>query len=110
VCQFSFGKVKRNKSRGTAVLPVTVPGAGTLALSGKGVAGQQASTSRAASAGHRAITSASTVKLLVKGKGKKKRKLNETGKVKLNVAITYTPAGGGEPGTRSIKVKLKKKL
>ena len=42
-------------------------------------------------------------------KGKKKRKLNETGKVKLNVAITYTPTGG-VPSTQSLKVKLKKKL
>jgi hypothetical protein len=97
VCQFSFGKLKRNKKRGTAVLPVTVPGAGTLSLSGRGVAGQQASTS------------ASTVKLRVKGKGKKRERLNQTGKVKLNLAITYSPAGG-EPSTRSIKVKLKKKL
>jgi hypothetical protein len=79
------------------VLPVTVPGAGTLSLSGRGVAGQQASTS------------ASTVKLRVKGKGKKRERLNQTGKVKLNLAITYSPAGG-EPSTRSIKVKLKKKL
>ena len=109
VCQFSFNRLKRNNKRGTAVLPVTVPGAGTLSLSGRGVASQQASTSRAASAGPRAVVSASTVKLLVKGKGKKKKTLNETGKVKLNLAITYTPTGG-DPSTRSMKVKLKKKL
>jgi hypothetical protein len=108
-CQFSFGKLKRNTKRGTALLPVTVPGAGTLSLSGRGVAGQQASTSRAASARGRAVASASTVKLVVKGKGKKKKTLNETGKVKLNLAITYTPTGG-EPSTRSMKVKLKKRL
>jgi hypothetical protein len=109
LCQFSFGKLKRNEKRGTAVLPVTVPGAGTVSLSGKGVAGQQARTSRAASAKGRAVASASTVKLVVKGKGRKKQKLNETGKVKLNLAITYTPTGG-EPSTRPMKVKLKKKL
>ena len=109
LCQFSFGSLKRNTKRGTAVLPVTVPGAGTLSLSGRGVASQQANTSRAASAGGRAVSSASTVKLVVKGKGKKKKTLNETGKVKLNLAITYTPAGG-DPSTQSMKVKLKKKL
>jgi hypothetical protein len=109
LCQFSFGRLKRNTKRGTAVLPVTVPGAGTLSLSGRGVAGQQASTSRAASAGGRAVTNASTVKLVVKGKGKKKKTLNETGKVKLNLAITYTPTAG-DPSTQSMKVKLKKKL
>jgi hypothetical protein len=109
LCQFSFGKLKRNKKRGTAVLPVTVPGAGTLSLSGRGVAGQQASTSRAASAGGRAVASASTVNLVVKGKGKKRKTLNKTGKVKLNLAITYTPTGG-DPSSKSMKVKLKKKL
>jgi hypothetical protein len=109
LCQFSLGKLKRNKRRGTALLPVTVPGAGTLSLSGKGVAGQQASTSRAASARGKAVTSASTVKLKVKGKGKKRRTLNETGRVKLDLAITYTPAGG-EPSSQSTRVKLKKKL
>jgi hypothetical protein len=109
LCQFSFGRLKRNTKRGTAVLPVTVPGAGTLSLTGRGVAGQQASTSRAASAGGRAVASASTVKLVVKGKGKKKKALNKTGKVKLNLAITYSPTGG-DPSTQSMKVKLKKKL
>jgi hypothetical protein len=109
LCQFSFGKLKRNKKRGTAVLPVTVPGSGTVSLSGRGVAGQQAKTSRAASAGRRAVASASTVKLVVKAKGKKRKTLNKTGKAKLKLAISYTPTGG-EPSTRSIKVKLKKKL
>ena len=109
LCQFSFGRLKRNTNRGTAVLPVTVPGAGTLSLSGRGVAGQQASTSRAASERGRAVASARTVKLVVKGKGNKRKTLNETGKVKLNLAITYTPSGG-EPSARSMKVKLKKKL
>ena len=46
---------------------------------------------------------------MYKAKGKKKRKLNETGKVKLNVAVTYTPTGG-DPSTQSVKVKLKKNI
>jgi hypothetical protein len=32
---------------------------------------------------------AGPAQLLIKAQGKKKRKLNETGKVKLNVAVTY---------------------
>ena len=47
--------------------------------------------------------------MLIKAKGKKKRKLNDTGKVTLNVAVTYTPTGG-DPSTQSVKVKLKKNL
>jgi hypothetical protein len=35
---FSFGKLKRNKRRGTATLIVLVPGPGELALTGKGPA------------------------------------------------------------------------
>ena len=52
---------------------------------------------------------AGAAQLLIKAKGKKKRKLNETGKVKLNVAITFTPTGG-DPSEQSLKVRLKKKL
>ncbi|HEY6654678.1 MAG TPA: hypothetical protein VI028_11160 [Solirubrobacterales bacterium] len=52
---------------------------------------------------------AGQAQLLIKAKGKKKRKLNETGKAKLNVAITYTPTGG-DPNIQSVKVNLKKKL
>ena len=46
---------------------------------------------------------------MVKATGKKRKKLNKTGKVKLSVAVTYTPTNG-DPGTESVKVKLKKKL
>jgi hypothetical protein len=94
LCQFSLGKLKRNKARGTAVLPVTVPGAGTLSLSGKGVVNQEASASRAASGKTGAMTSASTLKLLVKPKGKAKRKLSRRGKAKVIAVVTFTPAGG----------------
>jgi hypothetical protein len=48
------------------------------------------------------------VKLTIRARGKKERKLNETGKVKLNLAITYTPTGG-VPNTASTKVKLRKR-
>ena len=52
---------------------------------------------------------AGLAQLLIKARGKKQKKLNETGKVKLNVAVTYTPTGG-DPNTQSTKVKLRKKL
>ena len=45
------------------------------------------------------------VKLLIKAKGRKKRKLNSTGKVKVRPEITYTPTGGSA-NTRSVKVRL----
>lgn len=38
---FSFGTLKRNKSKGSATLAVKVPGPGTLSLTGKGVKTQR---------------------------------------------------------------------
>ncbi len=101
---FSFGKLKRNKKKGTATLIVNVPGPGTLTASGKGV--------RAASAGQ-AVTSktvgaAGGVKLVIRAKGKQAKTLRKTGKVKLKTKITYTPTGGGS-ASRSTKLKLQLK-
>ena len=98
---FTSGGVTRNKKKGTATLAVNLPNPGELIGSGNGakVAAAGATISKAVTAG--------TAQLLIKAKGKKKRKLNQTGKVKLNVAVTYTPTSG-DPSTQSVKVKLKK--
>ncbi len=106
LCRISLGKPKRNRRRGTAILPVTVPGAGTLSLSGKGVVKRQASVSAASG---KAVTSARTVKLLVKPKGKAKGKLSRHGKAKVKPAVTFTPAGGPSV-TQPKKIKLVKTL
>jgi hypothetical protein len=97
--RFSFGKLKRNKKRGTAKLAVSLPGAGTLSLSGKGVVARAA----------RAISAAGSVNLLVKAKGKRKRTLDRTGKVKVRAKVTFTPTGG-DPNTQAKTVKLIKRL
>jgi hypothetical protein len=101
---FTLGTVTRNKKKGTATIGATVPNPGELTASGNGV--------KAASAGGAVISKAvgaGQATLLIKAKGKKRKTLNETGKVKLKVAITYTPTGG-DPSTQSTKVKLKRKL
>jgi hypothetical protein len=49
-----------------------------------------------------------TVSLLVKAKGKSRRKLGRTGSAKLKVAVTFTPSGG-DPATQSRTVKLLKR-
>jgi hypothetical protein len=101
---FALGATTRNKKKGTATLTFNnLPNPGDLAGSGQGaqVASTGAVTSKAVQAG--------TATLLVKATGKKKKKLNAKGKVKLNLAVTYTPTGG-DPNTQLIKVKLKKKL
>ncbi len=101
----TFGKLKRNKKKGTALLPVNVPGRGTLALKGKGVKAVPAEASVS-------TTGQSTVKLAIRAKGKARKRLVETGKTKLKAAVTFTPTSdpASPPATRSVKVKLLKTL
>jgi hypothetical protein len=96
---FAFSYPKYKKKTGIAKLPVSVPNPGELAVSGKGV--------RSAGAGSAMSVSASgSVRLTVRAQGAKRKKLRRTGKVSVNVAITYTPTGG-DPNTRSLKLQLK---
>jgi hypothetical protein len=99
---FSIGGIKRNKKRGTATLTVNVPNPGELTGSGKGVKVAGAAVTS------KSVSAPGTVKLTIKSTGKKKRALNETGKVQLKPSLTYTPTGG-EPTTQSRKLKLKKR-
>jgi hypothetical protein len=94
------GTTQRNKKNGTATLNLTVPNPGTLTASSNG-ARVSSTTSQEVAAG--------PVQVLIKATGKKKRSLNRTGKVKVNVALAYAPTLG-DPGQQSVKVKLKKKL
>lgn len=99
---FAVGATTRDKKRGTTTVNFSVPNPGDLTGSGTGVnASSAAATSKAVGPGN--------AQLLVKAKGKKRRKLNQTGKVKLTVAVTYTPSGG-QPSTQSMNLKLKKNL
>jgi hypothetical protein len=99
----TVGATQRNKKKGTATLNLTLPNPGDLSASGNGVK---------AASGHGAVISkavgAGAAQLLIKATGKKKRKLNRTGKVTANVTITYTPTNG-DPTTQSVTIKLKKK-
>jgi hypothetical protein len=98
----TLGSTALNKKKGTATLNVTLPNPGDLTATGSGAS--------AASAGRAVISKAvgaGPAQLLVKATGKKRKTLNATGKVKLNMTITYTPTGG-DPSFQSVKVKLKK--
>jgi hypothetical protein len=91
---FRFGKLKRNKKKGTAALAILVPGPGTLTMSGMGLAKQDVRPH-----------GAETVKLAVKAKGKAKKKLSRSGTAKVKLKVTFTPTGG-DPSTRVKAVKL----
>jgi Ca2+-binding RTX toxin-like protein len=92
---FTFGKVKKNKRKGTAKLTVNVPGPGDLELA----------KSKKMKGAEKRARSEGSVKLAVKPKGKAKEKLADTGKAKVNAEVTYTP-DGGDPNTQSKQVKL----
>lgn len=101
---FTLGPVTRNKERGTATLSATTPNPGELTGSGKGVKVVRA----AGAVTSKAVIAPGTVNLTIRAKGKKKRKLNKTGKVRVRPKITFTPTGGN-PRTESKKLKLKKR-
>ena len=103
--QFGLSKPKLNKKRGTATLTVEVPNPGKLTASGKGVK----SASVGAAVISKKVGAAGKVKLVIKAKGKQKKKLKQNGKVGVKPKITFTPTGG-EPATRTQKLSLKRKL
>ena len=97
--EFELGKPKKNKRRGTAKLPVEVPGAGAVELErNKKVKGANATTA-----------GPGTVSLRVKAKGKARKKLNQRGKANVRADVTFTPEGGS-PNQRSKRIGLKKRI
>ena len=94
----NLGDTKFNKRKGTATLVVNVPNPGQLVASGTGVGSAPLS-----------VGAPGVEQLVVRAKGKAKKKLNSTGKAKLTVQLTFTPTGGFA-NTTQVKLKLKKKL
>jgi hypothetical protein len=90
------GKVRFKPAKGTATVSVEVPTAGTLRISGKGVA-----------AAKRTPNGANTVKLTIRAKGSALATLQEAGKVKLKPQITFLTGHGAQVAkTKSLTLKL----
>jgi hypothetical protein len=90
------GKAHFDPAKGTTTLSVKVPTAGTLKLSGKGVA-----------AAKRTPKGATSVKLTVRAKGGALATLQEAGKVKLEPQITFLTGHGAQVvKTKSVTLKL----
>jgi DNA-binding beta-propeller fold protein YncE len=96
--RIKFDKLKLNKKKGTAVLFVTVPGAGTLALKGKGI-----------KAARRLVGRAMTVKLPIMLVGPARKKLASTGVATVMARVSFQPAGGTAL-TQTKKLTLRKTL
>lgn len=101
---FTVNAIRHHRKTGTATLTLTVAFAGELTGTGKGIKVADAA------AKSMTVSAPGSVQLLIKATGRKqKKKLNSTGKVKVKPEITYAPIGG-EPATKPVMVKLKKKL
>jgi hypothetical protein len=92
------GKVRRNRKKGTATLPVTLQFPGTVTGSGKGLKPVEISASQAG-----------TVILPVKPKGAKRRALNASGRTKVREQVSFVSTCGNT-GESVNKVKLRKRL
>jgi virginiamycin B lyase len=93
---FALSGLKLNRRNGSAALIATVPGAGTLLLTGRAVKRLT-----------RLVSHAGTVRLTIKGQPGIQRRLGRTGKATVTVKVTYTPTGG-DPNTESNKVTLRR--
>jgi hypothetical protein len=98
---FSLGHAHPNPKTGTARLAVTVPGPGTLAISGPGINAAGATVASS-------VRVAGTMRLLLSASGNKQRTLNRTGTVTITPRVTYTPTSG-TPRTRSKNIRLGKR-
>lgn len=97
--KFRFAGVKLNKKKGTAVLKVKVPGAGSVKLAGRNVAKAKAKAKKA-----------QIVRLTVKATGKLRKQLRKKGKATAKTKVTFTPTGGkAATKSKTVKLKLKKK-
>ena len=90
---FSLGKVTR-KPNGKASVPVTIPGAGQLQLSGKGIKARSQSASGPGTVTLQIAPNSSSLKRLKRGK-----------RVRVVVKVTFTPTGG-QPASHFAVVRL----
>jgi DNA-binding beta-propeller fold protein YncE len=92
-----FGKLKRKKRRGIALLTVRIHAPGTVKLTGRGVRRRVVRKQPPS-----ALAFTRAVKLKVAARGGKLRKLRDDGKVRLRVKVTFHPALGKAKSRRRV--------
>jgi hypothetical protein len=111
VNEFTLGAPRR-KRNGSAVLPATFPNPGSVVIADAGLAGKSgdatAAKRRARIKGMTLSVPAGAADLAIKPSKSSKRTLARGGKVKVSVAVTFTPTGG-TPLTRTTGLKLRRK-
>jgi hypothetical protein len=96
------GKLALNQKKGTGKLTINVPGPGILTAVSKG----KKKTIKAVTL---TATAASALKVPLNAVGQGRKALNNKGKLKAQLEVTFTPTGGA-PNTQVYKVTLKKTL
>src|SRR5512132_2724251 len=94
---FGFRELKLDRSRGTAILGVKVPGPGRLRLRGKGVKSVQ-----------RHPEAAGIISLPIRPRYRTRQVLNLEGKARVQVRVTYEPTNGG-PHTKTKRIELRER-
>ncbi len=94
---FTLGARTLDRRKGTATQVVTVPGAGSVELTGQDIEPQSAS-----------VSEPGDIALEVKPRGKLKRKLKRKGKAKATLSVSFTPTGGSA-NSQAVPVELKRK-
>ncbi len=100
--RFSFGKVIFNRGRGTASLPIRVPGPGVVVLGGKGILARRGPGAAVVLGG------AGVARLAIAAAGRRRAALNRSGAAKVVARVTYTPTGG-DPLTKTRTIGLRKR-
>jgi hypothetical protein len=101
--KFSFGKVILNRKRGTASLPVSVPGPGILVLTGKGIVARKGPGAAVVLGG------AGMARLAIVPAVHREAALIRSGRAKIVARVTYTP-DGGDPLTKARTIALHRRL
>lgn len=97
---FTFGKAILNKKKGSAKLQVTAPGAGTLTIA-------DVKKTKKRIKAKTIQTTGGTLYLPVKPTKSARKILQDKGKLKVKVAVTFTPTGGlAATQTRKLTLKL----
>jgi hypothetical protein len=97
---FSFGKTVLNEKNGAAKLQVTIPGPGTLAIADVKKAKKRVKTKTIQKTGGTFYLPVTPTKSTLKA-------LQDKGKLKVKVAVTFTPTGGlAATQTRKLTLRL----
>ncbi len=97
---FKLGKAVLNAEKGIAKIPVATSGTGVVALSGRGVKPSKLKSKPGSTASLRGT-------LVLKPRGKARKKLESNRGARVRVRIAYTPTNGSPlPRTRSFNLRL----